>query len=134
MPTPTLGSFGTKLALNIRQGATFGPYLIEVEQDDGTPVNLTGSTFRGQIRKKALDTAKTCDITMTVERAVGAVGAPALVKMLITDEVTAAIPAGEQPSEAASLYVWDAEWEDSLGQVIPFAYGPVVVLREVTRP
>ena len=135
MATPRIGSFGTKLALDIRQGATFGPHYLELKQEDGTDVNLTGSTFRAQIRRKALDANPVvATITCTIDVAVGAPGAPARVKFTMTDETTAAIPAGEQPTESASQYVWDMEWEDSLGNVLPVAYGPVTVLREVTRP
>jgi hypothetical protein len=128
MATQSIGSFGSKLNLNIRQGGTFDA-TATAKNPDTTPINLTGATVRGQIRKKALDTAVVESFTCTITDAVNGVFTFGL-----TDEETAAIAAGEQPTEEASLYVWDMELEDSLGRVTPLFYGNVTVLREVTRP
>jgi hypothetical protein len=51
----------------------------------------------------------------------------------MTDEATAAIPAGETLKDAASVYVWDMELEDASGRVLPLYYGDCKVFREVTR-
>lgn len=134
MATPQLGSYGTKINLKVRQGGTFEHYLtLTGPAPDLDPVDLTGSTFRAQIRKKALDAVVVTAITCTVDRAVGTPTLPARVLLVMTDETTAGIPAGEVPTSADSKYVWDLEWEDSTGRVIPVAYGDVEVLREVTR-
>lgn len=127
MATPRIGNLGSKLNLDIRQGGTFSVG-VTLTNPDNTPVDLTGATVRGQIRKTALDTVVAAAFTVTITNAPGGAFTFGL-----TDEITAALVAGEQPTEDASLYVWDMELEDALGQVLPLYYGSVTVLREVTR-
>lgn len=127
MATQSIGSFGSKLNLNIRQGATFSATVTALNPDE-TPVNLTGATVRGQIRRKALDVTVVATFTVTITDAVNGE-----FEFGLTDETTAAITAGEQPTEEDSLYVWDMELEDTLGRVTALFYGGVTVLREVTR-
>lgn len=122
-----IGSFGAPLDLRIKQGSTFDPQ-VTLNNPDGSPVNLTGSTLRAQIRKNALDTEVVATFTINI------VDAPnGVFQLVLTDEQTAAIVTGEQPGSSASKFVWDLEMEDSLGRVIPIFYGSVQVFREVTR-
>lgn len=125
---PAIGSFGKQLDLNIRQGATFGPVEITLTNPDDSAVNLTGSTVRGQIRKRALDTELVCAFDVSITNATGGV-----VALTLTDEVTAAILTAENPASADSRFVYDVELLDSAGRVLPLLYGAVTVLREVTR-
>lgn len=127
MAAPVLGSIGEELDLLIRQGATFGPHTLSMKNPNNTPVDLTGVTFRGKIRKDSKSTIS-YPITFEVIDAAGGV-----VRMSMTDEETAVIPAGPLLTHADSKYVWDAEMEDSLGSVIPLYYGKVSVFREITR-
>lgn len=127
MPTPSIGSYGGALDLKIRQGATFRA-TITLQNPDLSPINLTGCTIRGQIRKLALDTAITATLDVVI------ISAPAgQISIGLTDTVTAAIPAGEQLNAAASKYVWDLEMLDAASNVVPLLYGNVTVFREVTR-
>lgn len=50
----TLGYIGEKLDLLVKQGSTLGPFKVTLLNADQTPVNLTGCTIRGHVRKKAL--------------------------------------------------------------------------------
>lgn len=128
MAVPQIGSYGVELDLRIKQGATFGPVTVTARNPDATVMDLTGCTVRGHMRKKALDTGP------PVATFVCTVLSPATAGMFefgLTDEVTAAIVADEQP--AKSTFVWDMELEDSTGRVIPLYYGQATVFREVTR-
>jgi hypothetical protein len=125
---PPIGSFGKQLDLNIRQGATFGPVTLTLKNPDNSAVNLTGSTVRGQIRKRALDTDVVCAFGVTITDATGGV-----CTLNLTKEVTAAIQTAENPASPDSRYVYDVELLDSAGRVLPLLYGAVTVLREVTR-
>lgn len=127
MATPRIGNLGSKLNLDIRQGGTFSA-TVTLTNPDATPVDLTGATVRGQLRKTALDAAVVATFDVTITDAVNGV-----FEYGLTDEDTAGITAGEQPTEDASLYVWDMELEDTLGRVTPLFYGTATVLREVTR-
>lgn len=125
---PTIGDYGVRLDLDIKQGSTFGPFTGMVSNPDQTPMDLTSCLVRGQIRKKALDAdvvqAFTCIIT---DAAAGKFS------FELSDTETAAIVAGESTAQAASKYVYDMELVDSTGRVIPLMYGNVTMFREVTR-
>lgn len=124
-----VGFLGERLDLLVRQGATLGPFVVELSNPDLSPVNLTGCTIRGQVRKNATD-----------------IGTPVaqfnvvMVDVLngkfsfeIPNTVTETIPAGEFQKDAASQYKWDMELEDSQGRVLPLYYGNFENFREVTR-
>lgn len=128
MATQSLGSIGDKINLQIKQGSTFLVSPCTLTNPDETPVDLTGATIRGQIRRKALDTTVAADFVVSILDAVNGV-----FEFGLTDETTAGITAGEVITEAASKYVWDMELEDALGRVLPLYYGDVAVFREVTR-
>lgn len=126
---PTIGYYGEKMDLLIRQGATCGPFLATmVNPDDESRVNLVGCTIRGQVRKDAL--SSTIAATISVEITDDVNGE---YKFWIPPDVTALIPAGETITDDESIYQWDLELEDSVGEVIPLYYGKAPVLREVTR-
>ena len=125
---PKIGWLGEPLDLEIRQGATFGPHNAAMVNPDNSPVDLTGCVIRGQIRRTALTTTVTASLSCTITDPAGG-----LYTLSMTDEVTAAIPAGESITDPKSKYVWDLELEDSQGRVIPLYYGNVSVLRESTR-
>lgn len=126
----TLGSKGAELNLLIRQGATFGPNVCTLTNPDTSPVNLTGCTFRAQIRKTASDPLSSgAAATFTITNA-------ALGEFYweFTDEVTTVLVADSVSETApASIYTWDMELEDASGRVIPLLYGTVNVFREVTK-
>lgn len=128
MPALTLGTLGEEMNLRIRQGATFGPHLFRMTNPDGSPVNLTGCTIRGQIRKTALAPSAALSFTATITDA-----AQGRYQLLFTAAQTAAIKAGEKETDSDSKYVWDLEFVDSTGAILPLYYGVVTVFREVTR-
>jgi hypothetical protein len=124
----TLGYIGEKLDLLVKQGSTLGPFTVTLANPDTAPVDLTGATLRAHLRKKALDSAKVAQFDVVVTDA-----AAGKFQFGMTDEATAAIPAGETLKDVASVYVWDMELEDASGRVLPLYYGDVKVFREVTR-
>lgn len=124
----TLGDIGEKIDLKIRQGADFGPITETLVNPDGTPVDLTGCTLRGQIRRAGLSAEVVAEITFEISLATDG-----LIRWGMTNAVTGGIPAGESMRDPASRYVWDRELVDASGRVIPLSYGDVVVQREVTR-
>lgn len=52
----TLGDVGTEINLLISQGDDFGPHLVTV-REQGVPLNLTGATFAGGLKRTIKDTA-----------------------------------------------------------------------------
>lgn len=133
MPTPQIGYYGERLDMLIRQGATLGPFDAQMKnpappKGDGLPVNLTGCTIRGQIRKKALSTTITATLTCTIVNA-----SEGRYRWELSAAQTGAIVAGEKVTDTTSQYVWDLELVDTAGRVTPLYYGACIVLREVTR-
>lgn len=125
-----IGSKGSELDLLIRQGATFGPVACTLTNPDTSPVNLTGCTFRGQMRKTASDLLSTgCAFTFVITNAT-----LGQFTIEITDENTTAL-AADVVSETgpSSQYVYDVEMEDASGRVIPILFGKAQVFREVTK-
>lgn len=53
---PQIGSIGERLDIVLRQGSTLGPFIVTLTNPNGTPVDLTGATISGQVRKNATDT------------------------------------------------------------------------------
>lgn len=124
-----LGSIGERMDLLIRQGATLGPFTATMTNPDGSPVDLTGASIVGQIRK----TPQSRDVTAHVEVAIIEPKAGKY-RFGISAEVTALIPAGADITKTDSKYAWDLELHDSSGRgVVPLYWGEVQVHREVTR-
>lgn len=122
----SVGNTGERLNLVIKQGSTFGPYTFTIKNPDNTPVDLTDIEIRGSIRKYHFsDTAINFDIVKT--DAVNGV-----FELKLSSEITKNMQAGSNPESAQSRYYYDIEL-DSTGQVVPFIYGDVNVLREITK-
>lgn len=126
--TAQLGYIGERLDLLIRQGATLGPFLATMTNPDASPVDLTGATIRGQIRKRAADTTVVASLDVTITSA-----AAGQYSFGLTATATAAIVAGADVTKPESVYVWDLELQDAAGRVLPLYWGDVRVHREVTR-
>ena len=124
-----IGFRGERLDLVARQGASLGPYVVTLENPNGTPVDLTGCTIQGQVRKNALDTGAPVAtfVIVYVDRMNGKFS------FEIPHAETAAIPAGEFQKDDASLYEWDMELLDSQNRITPIFYGVYENFREVTR-
>lgn len=123
-----IGSKGEELNLLIRQGGTFGPFRVTLRNPDGTPVNLTDTTFRGQIRKTpdALNVEASFMFTVTA-------ALQGKFEFEVDAVATAAIMAGVTEDSPESVYVYDIEYLNDAGRVLPLFYGNVKVFREVTR-
>lgn len=122
----TLGNIGEEMNLLIRQGATFGPFPGSLKNPDGSPVDLTGKTLAGSIRKTPAS-ATSYPVSFTIiDPLLGTF------EVVISEEITTTIPTGPALNHPDSKYVWDAEMSDA-GGVIPLYWGTVSVFREVTR-
>ena len=124
-----VGSRGKRLDIIARQGSTIGPFIVDLVNPDDSPVNLTGCTITGQIRKNALDTLKVADLTIVVlDPLVGKFS------FEILHSVSKDIPAGEFQRSVESVYQWDMELLDTLNKISPLYYAEYLNFREVTRP
>lgn len=129
---PRIGDVGGRLDLDIRQGATFGPYTVEEtgELPDGTidVIDLTGCTLVGQIRKNPNSVTVVATFTCTIIDALNGWWT-----FELSDEVTAGIIAGTSPNMPDSRYTYDIELHDAMGNVYPRLFGGVFVTAENTK-
>lgn len=128
-----LGYIGESFDMLIKQGAGFGPFEFELELEDEEtgeviPYDLTGGTIICEIRKKGLDTgtpvaSPTCTIIDVNKFTIA-----------MTDNQTAAIPAGELQTDKASQYVHDVVFRPASGDIEPLYYGNAICARRVSKP
>lgn len=119
-----LGSIGKRHDLLIRQGAGFGPYLIEVRTASGAARDITGWTAEGSLRRHASSTVALVDFEFDLP-------APTLGQLRFwidaEDTLPDALPCGESDLDKESLYYWDFDLITSAGTRIPLLYGSVRV-------
>jgi hypothetical protein len=119
-----IGGKPAKENITILQGSDF-VMRFTIKNPDGSIVDLTGSSFAGQIRrpKSSPGITEQFDVTKTGNE----------VSFSIPKSRTSAIPAGEKVNDAESIYFYDIEWTDSRGITKRFLEGRVSVSKEVTR-
>lgn len=119
-----------KLNLYIEQGSDFSRIL--TFKSDGIPVDLTGSTFSGSIRKTISDASKILDFTCELLNQVVNTGQ---VKISLTNSQTSQIPLKAQRTakRVTESFAYDIEITWSDGRIERALEGVVEVSPEVTR-
>jgi hypothetical protein len=130
MPTiPTIGNIGDRLDLRIKQGADFGPVVVTLTNPDNSPMDLTGGSVQGMVKKKPSDATPAATLrTAIVDAAAGKC------QFWLTHADTLGIKAGAEMTDPQSAYTWDFFFIDSQGRRLPLLYGDALVFREVTTP
>jgi hypothetical protein len=93
--------------------------VVTITTDGSTPVDITGRTYRSQIRSQQDSTTIKATFTCTVTS-----GASGEVTCILSPTSTSALSAG--------LYFWDLE-ENASGVISTILAGNVTVLADVTR-
>lgn len=106
----------SNLDLEIWKG-DFLPFTVILKDDLGTPIDLSGSTPRSQIR--SLDDAEVYEFAITMNPTAGSV------TLTLPSAVSNAIQPGD--------YVWDFQITNSEGNTRTYLAGDVTVFGEVTR-
>ena len=104
--------------LTITRGDT-ETLVVTITTDGSTAVNITGRTYRAQIRSQQDSTTIKASFTCTVTS--GSAG-----------QVTCVLSATSSAALSAGLYFWDLE-ENASGVVSTILSGNVTVLADVTR-
>lgn len=110
---------GAYTDLTIDQGADFQT-TVDLIADDGSPIDITGYTFAGQIRKSYYSNSATANLVISV---INAVGGNTLVTL--SADTTSNIPAGR--------YVYDIKMVDSANTTTRVVEGIVTVTPQATR-
>ena len=128
--TVSLSSIGGELEFRIKQGATFGPYELQLTYEEtGLPVDITACGVRCELRRKGLDTgppSATLNTTVTDEQ-------NGIYQLSLTATQSMAIEAGELISSKLSHYTVDIflDWPD--GTVWELGHGNAFCFRRVTK-
>lgn len=93
--------------------------VVTITSDGSTPINVTGRTYRAQIRTTQDNTTIKASFTCTVTN--GAAG-----------QVTCTLSATDSATLSAGTYFWDLE-ENASGVVSTILAGNVTVLADVSR-
>ena len=93
--------------------------VITMTSNGTTPINITGRTYRAQVRQQADNTTIEASFTCTVTN--GSAG-----------QITAVLSASQTGVLEAGNHVWDLE-EDASGVITTVLAGAFVVLADVTR-
>ena len=110
-----------------KQGTTWEFY-VTLEDEGGNPIDLTGYTGRGQIRKDYTSENATASFTVSIDSP-----KDGKVKILLDAETTSSIEAGHSYKDEKSKYVYDIEIEDSNKYVTRILEGIIMVSPEVTK-
>ena len=132
MSTTTISNRGERRNLVLQQGVSLFPVRHELYEDEAQtiPLDLTGYTVRGQIRKTAL----AATVAAEFQTRIAPTATEGWYEFWLSDEQTQAIPCGPTLQDVASRYEYDIELEDADGNVRGTFWGSVVVAAGVTRP
>lgn len=112
----------------IEQGATFTRQ-ITWQNKDGTPIDITGYSFSGKIRKTASDNKVIASFTFTTVNA-----ANGIFKFSLTPAETSLLPSAFSSSAEKSLLKCSYDIEASIGSnVYRILEGVISISQEVTR-
>jgi hypothetical protein len=126
---PLTGTKGGEVNFLVRQGADFVRILTLRDRATSNPIDITGQTFAGKVRKTADSATVAATFTCTV------VSGPAgTVRIKLAAADSAAMTCDPDDAEAdASTYVYDIERTDTTPEVHPVLFGNLYLWREVTR-
>lgn len=118
-----------KYNMEISQGSDF-KLSLSIKDSNQNPVDLTGHTFRGQIRKTASDAVTQATFTFTITDAVnGAVD----VELPAADSSAIALGKSKNAARTITTMTYDIESEDASGNVTRWLEGLVKFSPEVTK-
>ena len=114
----------------VEQGATF-LLTITIKDTSGNPINLTGQTFRGKIKKSFADTIAQATFTCTLANQITDTGK---VSISLTATDTAAIVLNTQgTARVLTTMAYDIESQDGSGIVKRWLQGLAKISPEITK-
>lgn len=118
--------------IEVKQGATF-TLLVTILDPDDNPIDLTGYTFRGQIRKNTSDPVVQANFSFEILAQTG----PTLGQLyaILTADETAGIqvPEVDKPHRKITTMIYDIESDNGAGDVVRWLQGKADISPEVTR-
>lgn len=121
----------TNKDITVYQGATFQIQL-EIKNAAGVPLDLTGQTFRGQIRRTVSSASSEAAFTFTLA---DQITDPGKVTCVISATATAAIVVDNSPTFQRKItkMAYDIESQDGSGVVVRWLQGVADIVPEATK-
>jgi hypothetical protein len=123
-----ISNVGAEVDLALQQGADFATTLT-FQNQDATPVDLTGCALMAVIRRRGLDKTPVAAFALVINSPPSA----GIAAMTMARSVSLGLPCGETPADPLYQFVWDLKLTDSAGKVSVPLFGAVTVQREVSR-
>jgi hypothetical protein len=117
--------------IDVKQGSTY-ELLITIKDPNDTEIDLTGHTFRGQIRTSTSDSTIQAAFSFVLADQVTNTGE---VTATLSASATAAIslPENDKPTRKITKMIYDIESEDAGGIVTRWLEGDANISPEVTK-
>lgn len=122
----------TEYDIEVKQGATYR-LLMTIKDNNGDEIDLTGYTFRGQIRDTT--SSPTIQATFTFDVKTQSGGTLGQVEAILTAAATAGIvlPEVDKPHRKITTMVYDIESDNGGGEVVRWLQGKAEISPEVTK-
>lgn len=127
MKERSIGYLGEELNFLVKQGCTFGPFVMTVKNPDNSPVDLSQIEIRGQFKKTISDAP---GVSFFVNKTSPTMG---VFEFYLTADQTEQIACGNSINDLASQYFYDFEMDSGLGQITPLIYGIIRVFRGISK-
>ena len=121
----------TNRDITVYQGATFQIQL-EIKNSLGVPLNLTGYTFRGQIRRTVSFSAIEASFTFTIADQITDTGKVTCV-ISATDTAAIVVDTSSTFQRKTTKMAYDIESEDGSGFVTRWLQGVADIVPEATK-
>lgn len=114
----------------IEQGATFSRD-IEIQDGNGDPIDLTGSTFAAKLRSRYSESATLATFTCAIQGS----AVLGILRMSLTAAQTSTIEVDDAdgPSKQFTYGCYDLEWTKADASIVRLIEGVVKISPEVTR-
>lgn len=118
--------------ITINQGSTY-QLMITLTDSGGTAINLTGYTFRGQIRDSTSSDTIRASFSFTIQTQSGATLGQVLAYIPAADTANIPVDDNDSPTRKLKRMIYDIESVDGSGTVTRWLEGSAYISPEVTR-
>ncbi len=117
--------------IDVKQGSTY-QLLLTIKDDSAVAIDLTGYTFRGQIRTSTSDPTVQAAFSFNILTQSGATLGQVEATLSATDTAAISLPENDRPTRKITKMIYDIESEIG-GEVTRWLEGAANISPEVTK-
>lgn len=118
--------------IDVKQGSTY-QLLLTIKDPDDDPIDLTGYTFRGQIRTSTSDSTIQAAFSFNILTQSGGTLGQVEATLSATDTAGIELPENDRPTRKITKMIYDIESETGGGEVTRWLEGAANISPEVTK-